>query len=480
MCPYEKSFDEEEENRQKEFKDLAQLMNRILKLAQPRDDKEDLELFLTNVLLFIKRIEGLELSEHDKKYPSHSQFSHSTLTKGRDTVLGLKHRLGIIDRFNITNAQRIIQIIASTAVSTPIEKLSRRQIRIILELHKEPLLRQHELAQRLSTSSTVIKQELDNLRRHFSFAVVHNVDFQKFKLVLVEIDFYTKSLVASERLARFCRKTPPLFLRRICFDHDFRLGYLTFQIPDQPRGYRLLEDRIKWLKEEFVEDASKFPIKSMHIEISFDSYDPYSGAWVLGAETVAETMLQFALRETPDAVQFRGYRYGEPMKFDQVDYLLAQTPIISGEKNRLEVCQKVLEEWGYELSTKTIWKRDQKLRESGVYFPTVWFDIPELEELVQFSIECTPKARDRISRIPSILPYTYMVTSDNGLFFTFQRPSRCASITGLLTRLINREEGVTKVTLLRYEPSFSPQMFTQTASRWDSSRQRWVLQEGDI
>ena len=480
MCPNEMSLDEERKNRQKEFKDLEQLMNRILRLAQPQEDIEDLESFLRNVLLFIKRVEGFELSEDEKKYPPHSQFSHSTLTKGRDTVLGLKHRLGIIDRFNITNAQRIIQIIASTAVSTPIEKLSRRQIRIILELHQNPLLRQHELAQRLSTSSTVIKRELDNLRRHFSFAVVHNVDFQKFKLVLVEIDFYTKSLAASERLAQFCRKTPPLFLRRICFDHDYRLGYLTYQIPDQPRGHRLLEDRIKWLKDEFLEDASKFPIKSMHIGISFDSYDPSSGAWMLGAETVAETMLQFALRETPDAVQLRGYRYGEAMKFDQVDYLLAQTPIISGEKNRLEVCQKVLEQWGYELSTKTIWKRDQKLREAGVYFPTVWLDIPELEELVQFSIECTPEARDRISRIPSILPYTYMVTSDKGLFFTFQRPSRCASITGLLTRLINREEGVSKVTLLRYEPSFSPQMFTQTASRWDSSRQRWILQEGDI
>ena len=218
----------------------------------------------------------------------------------------------------------------------------------------------------------------------------------------------------------------------------------------------------------------------MHIGISFDSYDPSSGAWMLGAETVAETMLQFALRETPEALQLRGYQYGESMQFDQVEYLLAQTPIISGERNRLEVCQKVLERWGYELSTKTIWKRDQKLREAGVYFPTVWFDIPELEELVQFSVECTLEACERISRIPSILPYTYLVKSDSGLFFTFQRPSRCASITGLLTRLINREEGVSKVTLLRYEPSFSPQMFTQTASRWDSSRQRWVLQEGDI
>jgi biotin operon repressor len=480
MCPTRVPPQEEQEIQHKESKDLERVVTRILKTAQPREDKKDLELFLTNVVLFIKRVEGLELSEDEKKYPPHPQFAHSTLTKGRDTAQGMKHRLGIIDRYNIINAQRIIHIIASTAVSSPTEKLTSRQIQLILALHQEPLLRQKELAQRLSTSSTIIKRELDSLRRHFSFAVVHNVDFQKFKLVLVEIDFYTKSLDASEQLAEFCRKTPPLFLRRICFDHDFRLGYLTYQIPDQPRGHRLLEDRIKWLKDEFLEDVSKFSIKSMYIGISFDSYDSSSGAWMLGAETVAETMLQFALHDTPSAPQIRGHQYGEPMKFDRVDYLLAQTPIISGERNRLEVCQKVLERWDYELSKKTIWKRNQKLREAGVYFPTVWFDIPELEELVQFSVECTPEASDRISRIPSILPYTYMVTSDNGLFFTFQRPSRCASITGLLNRLINREEGVSKVTLLRYEPSFSPQMFTQTASRWDSSRQRWVLQEDDI
>ncbi|UCH02718.1 MAG: hypothetical protein JSV20_02735, partial [Candidatus Bathyarchaeota archaeon] len=378
-----------------EFKELEQLVKRILSRAEPIEEKKDLELFLTNVMLFIKRVEGLELSENEKKYPPHSQFAHNTLTKGSDTAVGMKHRIEIIKRYNITNAQRIIHIIASTAVSTPKEKLTRRQIRIILELHQEPLLRQHELARRLSTSSSVIKQELDRLRRHFSFAVLHNVDFQKFKLVLIELDFYTKSLAASERLAQFCRKETPLFLRRVCFDHDFRLGYLTYQIPDQPRGHRLLDARIKWLKDEFLEDVSKFPIKSMHIGISFDSYDPASGAWMLGAETVAETMLKFALRNTPKPPQLRSHQYGRPMKFEHVDYLLAQTPIISGERNRLEVCQKVLEEWGYKLATKTIWKRDQKLREAGVYFPTVWFDIPELEELVQFSIECTPEARER-------------------------------------------------------------------------------------
>ena len=192
------------------------------------------------------------------------------------------------------------------------------------------------------------------------------------------------------------------------------------------------------------------------------------------------TALDFVLFKESSVLKSHWSSLNYIVHFDQVDYLLAQTPIISGERNRLEVCQKVLERWGYELSTKTIWKRDQKLREAGVYFPTVWFDIPELEELVQFSVECTLEACERISRIPSILPYTYLVKSDSGLFFTFQRPSRCASITGLVARLINREEGVTKTTLFRYEPSFSPQMFTQTASRWDSSRQRWVLQEGDI
>ncbi len=480
MCPNRQPDLKDLKPRQDEFTILKQLVDTILRRAQPKEDKNDLKLFLTNVLLFIQRVEGLTLSEKEKQYPPHSQFSHATFTRGHQTAQGLKNRLMIIDRYRIKNAQRIISIVASTALATPKARLTQRQINIILELYQEPLLRQYELARKLSTTPQIIKRELDVLRQHFSLAVIHDIDYHKFKLGFFEIQFRTRSIDASKRLEQFYRRTPPLFLHQIRFDQDYRIGFITYMIPDQPRGIRLLEDRVQWLKDEFLEEYTHFRLTGEAVSISFDSYDSSNGVWMLGARTLAETMLQHVQNRAQPFRQPRGFFYSEPMPFDQVDYILAQTPYIFGRKKRIEVREKVLERHGYSLSKAAIWNREQKLWKAGVYHPTIWFNIPELEELVQFSIQGSPEACERILRITSILPYTYSVRTEIGVVFIFQRPSRCSSITGLLTRLISHEEGVSKVTLFRFEPSFSPQMLTHTADRWDSSRQRWILRKDDI
>ena len=185
----------------------SDFINTIITRSEPVDDQEDLRCFLTNVLLFIKRVEGIELDEEEKQYPSHSQFSHLTFRKGSSTAEGLKYRLRTIDRYHITNTQQIINIIASTAVSSPKRRLSLRQIKLIEELHKNPMLSQQELAQQLSTTSQVIRKELTYLRQNFSKGVINNLDYNKFKLGFFEIDFRTKSLVASEELERYYRRT---------------------------------------------------------------------------------------------------------------------------------------------------------------------------------------------------------------------------------------------------------------------------------
>jgi hypothetical protein len=120
------------------------------------------------------------------------------------------------------------------------------------------------------------------------------------------------------------------------------------------------------------------------------------------------------------------------------------------------------------------------MQEAEVMYPSVWYDSPELEELVKFSFECTPAACDSIHRLISILPYVYSVRTDVGLTFTFHRPSRCSSITALLADAFDRIDGVSNIKIFRYEPTFSPQMFTKTTDRWDESRQRWLLKKGDI
>ncbi len=456
------------------------LLEKIINRSEPVEDQKDLRRFLTNVLLFVRRVEGIDLTDKEKEYPSHSQFSHLTFRKGKSTAEGLKYRLNLIDRYQITNVQRIINIIASTAVSAPKEKITLRQIRIIEELHKNPLLAQYKLAERLSTTSQLIRKELLHLRQHFSLAVIYNLDYSKFRMKLHEIDFRTKSLDASEKLERYYRKTPPIFLRRLNFDHNYRDGFFHYLIPDQPAGYRMFTERLEWLNSNFFDESLTFQIQSFRIDISFENYNVSTGTWLLNSDTYSVGMLEFLSSQDRDALPHREKIFGKPIQFDQSDYIIASTPYIFGEKQHIEVCQKVLEQHGKKLSKKTIWNRLKNLHRADALYPSVWYDSPDLEELVKFSIECTPDALKTIYRLISILPYTYSVETNVGLTFTFHRPSRCASITGLLAETFNRVKGVSNIKIFRYEPTFSPQLFTRTADRWDESRQRWVLQKGDI
>ncbi len=458
----------------------TKLIEKIITRSEPVEDQENLRCFLTNVLLFLKRVDGIDLTEEEKLYPSHSQFSHLTFRKGRSTADGLKYRLNIIDRYQITNTQRIINIIASTAVSTPKGQLTPRQIHLIEELHKNPELTQYELAQRLSTTSRIVRNELTQLRQAFSFAVIYNLDFGKFRLALFEIDFRTRSLDASEEMERHFRRTPPLFLRRINFDHNYRDGFFHFSVPDQPSGLQMLEQRMKWLKSNFLEKSTYFRMRSFRIDISFENYNVLTGNWILNDDTYSIDLLRFISNHDREHLPPRKQFFSEPIHFDRIDYILASTPYVFGEKQHTEIRQKVLEQHGYSISRKTIWNRQKKLIEAGVFYPSVWYDTPELEELVKFCIECSPKALEPIYRLISILPYTYSVETDVGVTFSFHRPSRCSSITGLLVQTFEQIDGVSNVTIFRYEPSFSPQLFTQTADRWDESRQRWLLRKGDI
>jgi len=468
------------EEKQQEFEALQKTIQSIQRQAQPKEDQADLEHFLTNVILFIKRVAGLELAEEEKQYPAHSQFAHQTLTKGADTAEGLKHRLQIIDRYKITDIGRIINIIASTAGSSPHAQLTARQIQIILALHQDPLASRTDLARLLSKNPRTIKNDLNVLRESFSLAIVRHVDFHKFRLALIETDFRTKSLDASERLEKFYRRNPPLFMRRMSFDHDFRAGFVTYMVPDQPRGFKLFEDRLRWLKDEFFEEHISYRVTAFYSTVSFDSYDPVIGKWMLGSEAVLDAMLQYASRHRQKYTPFRKLVLSKPLRFDCIDYILAQTPYSFGNKKRLEMRKKVLEKHGFSLATKSIRNREQRLEKAGVYFPTLWFDIPDFEEAVQLTMECTPEAAQRLRVIPSILPQAFVGETSIGVNFSFQRPSYCSSITGFLVRMIGLEEGVTKVHTLRHEPTFSPQMLTRTAVRWDESRQRWMPQEGDL
>ncbi|MFX1474925.1 MAG: hypothetical protein ACFFCO_05525 [Promethearchaeota archaeon] len=54
---------------------LAQLLQRILSRVIP-EDRKNLEQFLVNVTIFIKRARGMKLTEQEQVHPAHPDFAH--------------------------------------------------------------------------------------------------------------------------------------------------------------------------------------------------------------------------------------------------------------------------------------------------------------------------------------------------------------------------------------------------------------------
>ena len=171
--------------------------------------------------------------------------------------------------------------------------LTFRKAKILLELYNNPLLPQYKLAKRLDTTPRIISRELNELQNKFAFITVNYNDPHKFKLSHLIVVFNTKSIKSSMKLDERIRRHKPLFLRGLSFDLDYRHGLLLYLVPNQPRGHRMFDERIKELNDEFFSESFVLRRFGVHQYVSFATYSPTSGKWMLDTEMVPNAMFQF-------------------------------------------------------------------------------------------------------------------------------------------------------------------------------------------
>ncbi len=460
---------------------LNKQIQSILARSTPEEERANLEHILSNVMLFINQARGEKQAGYEDIYPSIPLFAHYLLLReASDAAEAFQRRLDIIDRYKIADAQRIINIIVSARLAPTKEKITLRRIQLLLELHRNPHLHQYQLAESVSASQRIVSKELNILRRDFAFRILNHIDPHRFKLAQQMVVFRTKSLEASEQLEQYYQRNRPTFLHTWSFDQDYRHGYLTYYVPDQPRGHRVFEERIRQIGDNFFEEYYLLRLTGIQVNISFDGYDPKANTWKLNINSVSEDILHFIQKQCECKPQQVRGMYANPIHFDQVDYLLGQTSFAATGTRSYEFKRGVLRQFGFELSNKAIWKREKRLQKVGVFLPAVYFEIPEFEELVMLVIECSTKAREVVKQIISVLPYSFTYPIDMGLVVFFQRPSFCSAITGQLVSTINTQPEISNVDVLRLEATIGSSMVLNAADRWDASRQRWILQEGDI
>lgn len=443
------------------------------------NERANLAQLLTNIRLFIKRVSGVPLTKQEKAYPSHILFSHHTHIGSQDEVNSFLRRLELINRYKINESQRIISILLC---EFPVKKkvaLTTRKAQILHILYQNPQTPKYQIAKKLGTTSRVVSKELDELQHFFNYQIYTSLDPQKFRLNYQIILFETKSIQHSERLEKLLYQQRG-FLRAFQLDWDRRHGIIAYRFPDQREGHKMFEQRIRWLQDEFFLNAFVIRVEGHYYYMSFTNYDPSRNAFLLEPDVVSEVLLQFVKRHRRTIPSPKGFTYSKPIEFDQIDYLLAQMLFSTGETANIDYRRNVLKYYGFKLSPKTIWKREQRLRQLKAGYPIVDLQIPGCDEQNELTIWCPPETLETLMTFPSILPYAFMYTTNIGLMLFFQRPSFGSSITSQLIRSLHQEKDVIDIQLLQYRWRFTPPSVLDIVSRWDSTQQSWILEEGDI
>ncbi len=463
---------------------LDKQIRRIMAKATPTQDHANLELYLANVRFFIQNARGEAIAKSGQIPPAHPLISFSShLESSPELADFFERRLDLIERYEVTDVSRIIDILNSFSYLPPYPaeiRLSPRKVRILIELYKTPLTSNSQLATKLDSTPRTIRKELEELRRYFGFTFSNFFDYHKFKLAHLFITFRTKSITHSKNMVQLFQRSRPLFLHAFTFDEDFRAGFLSYTIPDQPKGHQLFEKRIALLETEYFQECSVARTLETYYSMSFDAYDIKSDSWICDSPLVSEAMLRFIQSHGYSIPPPHGIKYSAPMNFTQVDYLLAQLARNHVRPLNIDFIQTQLKKRGFNLAKKTIWAKLLHFRKEAVHLPLVYYESPSFESFVTLRIHCTSDKRDQIMLLPSILPYAFISVQESSVLISFHQPRRCGSITGQLVRALSDDLGVKDIEVIHQCDNIGSPLGIEAYDRWDESRQRWLIQEGDI
>ena len=176
--------------------DVQELQQRILSRFNAQD-RSYLTSLLTNVVLFIRRIKGDELTREEQLYPAHPLFAHLTHPGGLEAANALEFRLRLIDQHRPRNVQYISDILT---LECPVshKKFSNRKALIIRELYNNPIISKSRLAMKIGITPRILSQELQELHKDYVVQVLTTIDIGKFHLLNKVVTFRLKSTKHAE------------------------------------------------------------------------------------------------------------------------------------------------------------------------------------------------------------------------------------------------------------------------------------------
>jgi hypothetical protein len=458
---------------------LHDMAERILARAVPPEEKADLEQLLTSILLYVKRVQVGELTDHERSYPPHRSLPFQALARSRTLAESLVERLRIVDEYQIESARRIEEMLLYALVRRTSPSLTAEHLALLREVFAKPLIRTAQLSRRLHISRPRVVRLLHQL--HDQFGLRHGllVNPSKFKLATCTMVFRTKSYDDSERLENWIRSTNPAFLKALVFDVDYRMGYVSFAVPAQQRALDCFERRTAWLRQQFMDRAHVHHATKMFCNVRFDMYDEESGEWRIPASLTEDSIMKVPRSDRPgDAHAQMEIVFGKSVHFSQIDYLLAESEAFGAVE--LATKSRFLKRFGFSLSVKTIWSRLQQLMAVGALVPYAYLSGAGFEEFVCLSACCDAPAQSLLLRVAHQLPFTYTYLTREGAALFLKKPVGWSDLINQLAHTISRLPGVEDFMVIHQERNVGTSLGTELFRRWNEKRQFWIYEPHEI
>jgi DNA-binding Lrp family transcriptional regulator len=458
---------------------LREAADRILARAVPPEQKADLERLLTNILLYLKRVQVGELADDERGYPQHRSLFFQGLTPSRPLAESLVERLRIVDEYRIESVKRIEEMLLYGLVRHTTPALTAEHLRLLQEVFAKPLAKTAKLSRHLRMSRPKVVRLLHQLQDQVGLVRGLLVNPSKFKLATCTVVFRTKSYNASERLEDWTRSSNPPFLKALVFDVDYRIGYLSFGIPAQQRALDCYERRIEWLHQQFMDRVHVHHATKLICNVRFDLYEQKAGQWRIPASLAEPDTLSSISHEVSDGERAQmQIEFGKSMRFSQIDYLLAESEAF-GAAELASKC-RFLEGFGFRLSPKTVWSRLQRLIASGALVPYAYLSGAGFEEFVCFSAHCDAPAQNVLLTVARQLPFTYTYLTEEGAALFMKKPAGWTDITNQLAHTISELPGVNDLMVVHQERNVGSNLSAELFRRWNEKRQFWVYEPDEI
>lgn len=458
---------------------LRPIIEKILKRAKPENKRPELELLLTNILLYIKRVELNELTPEEKRFPGVPHFHFLALAPSTQLASVFYDQIRIIHDYDIQSASRIQEILIHRRGGFWPQVYSSTQVKVLDLLSNNPTLNASQLSHLTGRSRPTITKILNQLRNSFGLRQGYTSNTSKFKLARFSVVFRTKSFEASQALEKWVLAKKPPFIGNLIFDLYYRNGFIVFLVPLQQRALRLFYQRADWLKRKFFQRVQVHRIFDLLWKARFDDYDVENGRWRIPEILNNYPHSFFIESSASDEVNFqRCISMKAPIRFSRIDYLLANSDVVGGPTIR-EKCE-FLRRFNYNLSTNVVWSRLKCLKEVGAVVPYVVFAGAGLEDFICLCLYCDEEIQGFIKSLAMFLPFSYVYITDKGVSLFFKRPLGWSAIVNRIIKETPTLSGVDDFMVVHQESQSGISLGYEIFSRWNEKRQYWQFNDEEI